>query len=127
MGALLQPGDLFIDVGAHIGYFSVLAASLVGKTGQVFSFEPIAENRKYLEHNIEINYLENVRIIPQVVSNRTGVTDFFFNIDNDGGHALWDISKHPFNKKSKINRISEASKLQALTVFSYLQSFLVSE
>lgn len=101
MGALLQPGDLFIDVGAHIGYFSVLAASLVGETGQVFSFEPITENRKFLEHNIKINSLENVRFIPQVVSNRTGATNFYFNLDNDGGHALWDVSKHPFNKKSK--------------------------
>jgi len=40
----LKVGDVFIDVGAHIGYFSALAMGLVGRAGSVHSFEPLAEN-----------------------------------------------------------------------------------
>jgi len=39
LAALLRPGDTFVDVGAHIGYFSMIAASLVGSNGRVYSFE----------------------------------------------------------------------------------------
>ena len=38
--AMLRPGDVFVDVGANIGYFTILAASAVGAQGMVFAFEP---------------------------------------------------------------------------------------
>ena len=41
MKTTLKIGDIFIDVGANIGYFTALAANLVGKNGKVYSFEPI--------------------------------------------------------------------------------------
>lgn len=40
---VLEPGDVFVDAGANIGYFSAVAASLVGPTGQVHAFEPVPE------------------------------------------------------------------------------------
>lgn len=43
MKKFLHPGDIFIDVGANIGYFSAIGASLVGKNGRVYSFEPVPE------------------------------------------------------------------------------------
>ena len=39
LSALLRPGDTFVDVGAHIGFFSLLASSLVGPSGKVYAFE----------------------------------------------------------------------------------------
>lgn len=47
----VKPGQTFIDVGAHIGYFSLLASKLVGETGQVHSFEPSKEIFKVLKEN----------------------------------------------------------------------------
>ncbi len=48
----LQKGDVFVDIGAHIGYYSVIAARIVGSAGKVFAFEPEIENyKKILEHN----------------------------------------------------------------------------
>ena len=44
----LKEGDTFIDVGSHIGYFSLLAASIVGNSGKVYSFEPQVDNFKNL-------------------------------------------------------------------------------
>src|SRR5262245_39931628 len=45
---LLRPGDTFVDVGAHVGYFSALAARLVGADGRVVAFEPTPATREIL-------------------------------------------------------------------------------
>ncbi|MBE9039849.1 FkbM family methyltransferase, partial [Oscillatoriales cyanobacterium LEGE 11467] len=50
---LLKPSDIFLDIGANIGYFSGCAASVVGKTGQVFCFEPEAQNFELLQANCD--------------------------------------------------------------------------
>ena len=49
----LKEGMMFVDVGAHFGYFSVVAASLVGKTGRVVAFEPIPETAQRLKLNAQ--------------------------------------------------------------------------
>lgn len=52
---LLKPGDVFIDCGANIGYFSVLAGDLVGVTGKVVAIEANPETYKLLRRNLEVN------------------------------------------------------------------------
>ena len=47
---LLEPGQMFIDVGANIGPYSVLAANLVGASGQIVAIEPSADQLPYLRH-----------------------------------------------------------------------------
>ena len=101
MSALLKEGDLVIDVGAHIGYFSLLASRLVGNTGRVFAFEPIKDNLTRLRHNIAINEVSNVVVVPKASGDYVGLASFYYTRDNDGGHALWDVGKHPFNVQSK--------------------------
>lgn len=59
----LQPGMVFYDLGANVGFFSLLAARLVGPTGQVFSFEPDPEVAARLRRNIELNKFPNVTVI----------------------------------------------------------------
>jgi FkbM family methyltransferase len=53
-----------IDVGAHIGYYSVLAGKLVGETGRVHAVEPSAENREILRRNIDLNRVRSVTLHP---------------------------------------------------------------
>lgn len=48
----LRPGDCFVDVGAHVGYFSALAGTLVGPKGRVIAFEPDRRNFTWLERNL---------------------------------------------------------------------------
>jgi FkbM family methyltransferase len=54
---LLRPGSGFIDVGAHIGYFTLMAAGLVGDSGVVFAFEPEKSNFYWLRKNVQVNHI----------------------------------------------------------------------
>jgi FkbM family methyltransferase len=82
----LKPGHTFVDVGANIGYYTVLAARLVGTSGKVYAFEPDPANSAYLERNLLINNLENVILIKKAVSAYSGTVRFV----NDGstGHIV---------------------------------------
>jgi FkbM family methyltransferase len=55
MKKILKPGGIFIDVGANIGYISAVGAALVGKTGQVHSFEPVSSYFDYAKNFAELN------------------------------------------------------------------------
>jgi FkbM family methyltransferase len=70
MKKTLAPGMFFLDIGANIGYFSVLAAHLVGKEGKVFCFEPFEYNVKLLYLNARVNGFENIEIYPFAVADR---------------------------------------------------------
>jgi predicted methyltransferase len=50
----LQPGMVVIDIGAHVGYYTLLAAKLVGPTGKIYAFEPEPGNNEALNKNIEL-------------------------------------------------------------------------
>jgi predicted methyltransferase len=63
VAALLRPGDWVADVGAHVGYYTLLAAAIVGETGHVFAFEPAPDNLEYLSKNIGLNKLKNVSVV----------------------------------------------------------------
>lgn len=68
---LLQPGDTFVDVGANVGYFTLLAATLVGPQGNVIAFEPNPDNCRLLHHSLAQNGLNNVRLYENAVAEAT--------------------------------------------------------
>ena len=74
---VVSDGDIIADVGAHWGYFTLLAASLCGERGRVFAFEPHPKNFALLNKNIEANGLSNVVTVQKAVSNRAGSTKLF--------------------------------------------------
>ena len=65
----VKDGDNVIDLGANIGYFTLILAKLVGPTGKVFAFEPDPRNLALLKKNVEYNNYKNVIIVPKAVSN----------------------------------------------------------
>src|SRR3989338_8733486 len=70
--SVLKPGMTFVDVGANIGLFSLMAARQVGPTGKVYAFEPGADNCTLLRKNIEQNGYRNVTIVEKAVSEKPG-------------------------------------------------------
>ena len=68
----LRPGDAVADVGAHVGFFTLLAARLVGPAGEVHAFEPVPVNYERLVENVGLNGLENVRLERSAVGDQEG-------------------------------------------------------
>ncbi|MEM8560709.1 MAG: FkbM family methyltransferase [Pseudomonadota bacterium] len=87
--AMLRPGDVFVDVGANIGYFSLLASQRVGAAGAVLAFEPEADNFALLQTNREINQCDNLRCFQLALGRRDSEAKLFLNERNRGDHSLY--------------------------------------
>jgi FkbM family methyltransferase len=83
----LKPGDIFYDIGANVGFFTIVAAKLVGSSGKVYAFEPEAANIATLRHNIQINRFTHVSAIAKAVSRTTGQGELLLAA-YCGGHTL---------------------------------------
>jgi hypothetical protein len=70
--SLITDGDVVVDLGAHVGYYTLLAARRVGPEGRVFAFEPNPDNFRLLVKNIESNLYSNVIPVQKAVSNGRG-------------------------------------------------------
>ncbi|MEW5729284.1 MAG: FkbM family methyltransferase [Pseudomonadota bacterium] len=100
---VLDEGDTVIDVGANVGYFTVLAAALVGPSGRVIAFEPDAGNLSRLHTNIALNRFSHVSVVERPASDSIQEVDFYLNADDSGGSALWDPGLFPENFASRDN------------------------
>jgi FkbM family methyltransferase len=85
LAARVRRGDTVVDVGANVGYFTLLCAGLVGDRGQVVAIEPNPEVRTQLERNIARNDLRNVRVFDFALADEPGeLTLFLGPPDNTG-------------------------------------------
>jgi FkbM family methyltransferase len=73
----LKRGDCFYDVGAHIGFYSMIAARLVGQAGHVIAFEPDADNAKTIRENAAKNGFPGISVVCAAMSDRDGIVRFF--------------------------------------------------
>jgi FkbM family methyltransferase len=72
----LNPGDAFFDVGANVGFLSVLAAHKVGPQGQVHCFEPLPANGNQILHNVALGGFQQVSLHQIALSNERGMATF---------------------------------------------------
>ena len=87
--ARLRPGDVFVDVGANIGYYTLLGARLVGPKGKVVAIEASPRTFGALNANIDRNEVVNVRAVNVAASNRRGSVQVFAGSpDNIGGTSI---------------------------------------
>jgi FkbM family methyltransferase len=64
LSSTVKEGNVFYDVGANVGFFSLLAARLIGPKGRVISFEPLPDNLVNLHENVKRNQFLNVQVLP---------------------------------------------------------------
>ncbi len=95
----LKPNDIFVDVGANIGLFTLIASKKVGAKGQIYSFEPCAHTFSRLEENIHLNRLTNVQCYQVALSDVSGSSKMKISLD---GYDAWNS----FVKPTAGNRFS---------------------
>jgi FkbM family methyltransferase len=86
-------GMTVIDVGAHAGYYTLLAARAVGGKGSVFAFEPEPSNYELLLKNIQLNSHQNVIPVQKAVTNITGPVKLFL-AEDASGHSILSDNPH---------------------------------
>jgi FkbM family methyltransferase len=84
----IHEGDIVIDVGANIGYYTLIFAQLVGSSGKVFAFEPESKNFEILKKNIEINNYPNIVAEQKIVSDKSGIVKLFIAEHGIVGHRI---------------------------------------
>ena len=80
----LKRGDVFLDIGANLGFFTMLASRIVGEPGEVISFEPNPLNLQLIYASILRNAADNIRIYPYATSERAGILRFL-TVGSNGG------------------------------------------
>lgn len=83
----LKPGNVFYDIGANVGFFSIIAAKLVGDKGKVYAFEPGEGNASSIRHNARLNNFNHIEVIEKAVSHTSGEGQLLL-AKYSGGHAL---------------------------------------
>jgi FkbM family methyltransferase len=89
----LKTGDIFIDIGANIGYYSLLAVSRVGRTGQVYAFEASPSVFSKLQANLAINKISNVVARNVAITNRASRVEIFKGEDINTGTSTIVLSQ----------------------------------
>lgn len=72
VAAELGPGDVFYDIGANIGFFSLIAARRVGAQGHVYAFEPVPSNAAVIARHAELNGFATIEVFNKAVGAQTG-------------------------------------------------------
>jgi len=90
---IVLPGRVVYDVGAHVGFYTLLASVLVGEKGKVIAFEPLPRNLDYLKTHIKINHLPNVIVVEVAVSDHSGTNKFAPGTNSATGHISQNGSR----------------------------------
>jgi FkbM family methyltransferase len=82
----VRSGDVVWDVGANVGFFTLLAAKLAGRDGRVIAIEPVPRNLALLRRHLELNRVDNTTVIAQAVADAPGTARFDIAASASMGH-----------------------------------------
>jgi FkbM family methyltransferase len=103
--------DVIIDVGGHIGLFTLYASQFC-KKGIIYSFEPVKANFEMLSENIKSNNLNNVKYFNTAVSNSNSTTKLYIN-DDAAGHSMFSKSSQSITVNSiSLQQIFDDNKIK---------------
>jgi FkbM family methyltransferase len=104
---LLQPGQTYIDVGAHCGYFTLLAARRIMPGGRIIAFEPDTRNRRNLADNLALNECGEVVVEPLAVSEMDG--NVMFETSSPRNSVVAKVTDHPAGVGSQTESVRAVS------------------
>lgn len=73
---IVHKGAVVYDIGAYVGFYTLLASELVGQKGRVFAFEPLPKNLYYLKRHLQLNCCSNVTVIETAVGEKDTIVFF---------------------------------------------------
>jgi len=89
----IRPGDVVLDIGANIGYYTLIFARLVGERGRVYAFEPDPTNFRLLKKNVRANGYQNVIFVKKAVADSSGSMPLYLCPDNKGDHPALRLAR----------------------------------
>jgi FkbM family methyltransferase len=104
----------FVDVGANVGVFSLLAAALGVK--RVVAVEPIAEHVEMLKESVRRNGFDAIRVVAAAASNRSGVNEMFMALGNRGGSSLLKPEGESARVQVQLARLDDVVALERIDV-----------
>ncbi|CAE6492569.1 FkbM family methyltransferase [Candidatus Nitrosotenuis uzonensis] len=113
----LKPGYTMVDIGANLGFYSMLAASLVGSAGRVFSFEPFAHNVDLIRASARENGFDNVKVISCAVSDKIGSAKLYLSPYYSSEHSLFD-----YHYSTGSDSTENTVDVKTVTIDQYLES-----
>lgn len=114
----LEEGDVAFDIGTHHGWYTLLFSRKVGDMGQVLAIEPNPNNLCFIQKNIQLNQLLNVKVLPYALSNKSGHTKLSIGA-HSGGHTIMRLS----GRKRGAIFTSRAITVPTKTLDNLLQGF----
>jgi len=96
----ISPGDIVFDVGANIGYFTMLASQLVGRRGRVVSFEPVPYLNELLKSSANLNRFQNILPLQIALSNKQGEGVIYTDKKNYGLASVVPTNVINWDKKA---------------------------
>jgi len=118
VNAFLRPGDIFVDVGANIGIFSLIASELVGKKGLVYAFEPCPVTYRRLKHNIKLNNFYNIYCHQLALSDNNCQQSIILSLD---GFDAWNSLAKPAMGESFSSEIINTMRWDDFVIQHQLQ------
>jgi FkbM family methyltransferase len=110
-GFQINQNDVVLDIGAHIGLFTLYASQFCTK-GSIFSFEPMKDNYQLLLENIKLNNLKQVKFFNLAVSNSNDPIKLFIN-DDESGHSMFSQSSQNLTVNSiSLKRIFDENQIE---------------
>lgn len=102
--ALIEVDQIIYDIGANIGYLSLMFAKQTGPGGHVYAFEALPGNVDRLKENIEVNgYQERVTVVNAAVTDRSGEVEFLIGPSSAMGKVQGSAGRHSFDYQEKIS------------------------
>ncbi|MCE9556465.1 MAG: FkbM family methyltransferase [Planctomycetes bacterium] len=107
LGLLLSDGQTMLDIGANVGFFTLLAAQRVGPSGKVMAFEPVPVVREALIHNLQLNAIQNVSVRGEAASLAEGEAQISVGpVEHRGISSLRSTAENQSFEKITVRTVS---------------------
>ncbi len=125
--SLLKPGDTFVDIGASIGWYTLIGAKKVGPSGKVYAFEPDPRSAALLRKNVDANDYKNVTVAEKGISDSTGEHKIFLREEKWGNNSFFDPMSDPetlvlpFVRGNSPEGYSKETKIKTVSLDDYFK------